>query len=63
MNEGAHTERRLDGHKITVTQQGESIILHAYTDGRPITRLVYELSAEDAREIAADLLRAAEHTS
>lgn len=51
------TENRLDGHKITVTQQGESIVLEAYTDS-PVTRLVYELSIEDAQEIAHWLLDA-----
>lgn len=55
---GAHTERQLDGHKITVTQQGESIVLHAYTDGRPVTRLIYDLNIVDAYEIGRDLLDA-----
>lgn len=58
-HEGARTERRLQGHKITVTQDGDKVVLHAFTDGGPVTRLVYELSAEEAGEIAHELVVAA----
>lgn len=54
----AHTERRLDGHKLFISRADDNVELHAVTNGRPVTRLVYVLSPDEAREIARDLLSA-----
>lgn len=57
----AQTEHRLDGHKIFAHQEGKEVVIHAVTDGRPLTRLVYKVSSSEAREIAKLITDAALH--
>lgn len=57
---GARTERRLDGHKLFVSYNDDgNVVVHAVTDGRPPTRLVFEMGTDEAREFISDLLGAA----
>lgn len=53
------TERRLEGHKVFVHPDGDSIALHAVTDSHPVTRLVFDLDIKEAIEIAQMILNAA----
>ena len=60
VDSGAHTERRLDGHKLFVSYNADgNVVVHAVTDGRPVTRLVFEMDADETREFADDLIEAA----
>lgn len=54
-----HGHRPLNGHKVFVHPEEDTVSFHAVTDEFPLIRLEYDWSVEEAREIGQSLLDAA----
>ena len=53
-------EVQVKGHKVFVFERGGFIVLEAVNDDRPLVRMTFELSSEEADEIATMLRRLAD---